>query len=445
MITKEYANLAQGALNAGIGSWAGILPLATGYGALFPSVFPYKVKVEQFNTSLLVTKREICTVTGKSVDNLNVTRAVEPCPGAYNATTQTQVAYTFDVTGGNVVIVTLIQTAGDLEEMKDEINAKLDLAGGIMTGLVQWAKSINIASAGTTNLATLTGNFAHVTGTTTITAFGTVTAGTQICLVFDWVLTLTHNATSLKLPTNANIVTQAGDRAIFESEGSGNWTCLSYLRNDGTALTSSGDDFVLTNKIGFLWNTLVAEMMPTSTSAMIGWTNTSMTFTRQAGWVCSVTSSLANTALSTALPGTGATEWWSASGSKDLVVSWTHRISVTTGRTGWGLQQTDTAIHDIQTGTFNWARFIQNGGTLYTHTSNGTTQTNNTIGGITLTNYNVYRIVVDPGVDVKFYVNGTLVATHTTNLPTGAQNLVYGSNNPSTVCHMLPPIISRQI
>jgi hypothetical protein len=152
---------------------------------LFPAVFPYKVKIEQFNPSLLVTKREIATVTGKTGDNLNATRAVEPCPGAYNATTQTQVAYSFDVTGGNVVLVTLIQTAGDLEEMKDDINAKLPLAGGTLTGLVLGAKSTNIASASTTNLATLTGNFAHVTGVTTITAFGTVTAGTQICLVFD--------------------------------------------------------------------------------------------------------------------------------------------------------------------------------------------------------------------------------------------------------------------
>ncbi len=38
--------------------------------------------------------------------------------------------------------------------------------------------------------------------------------------------------------------------------------------------------------------------------------------------------------------------------------------------------------------------------------------------GITLTNFNVYRAVHTPGVDVKFYINGTLVQTTSTNLPT---------------------------
>lgn len=69
-----------------------------------------------------------------------------------------------------------------------------------MTGLLQEAKSSNIASATTTNLATATGNEVHITGTTTITGLGTVTAGTAIDVIFDGILTLTHNATSLILP-----------------------------------------------------------------------------------------------------------------------------------------------------------------------------------------------------------------------------------------------------
>jgi hypothetical protein len=51
-------------------------------------------------------------------------------------------------------------------------------------------------------------------------------------------LTLTHNATSLKLPGSANILTAAGDVGFFVSLGSGNWKCLHYSRGDGSAIAS---------------------------------------------------------------------------------------------------------------------------------------------------------------------------------------------------------------
>lgn len=88
----------------------------------------------------------------------------------------------------------------------------------------------SIASAATTDLATATGAYLHITGTTTITAFGTSPAGVSRKLVFDGVLILTHNATSLILPGGADVTTAAGDTAEFISEGSGNWRCFSYQR-----------------------------------------------------------------------------------------------------------------------------------------------------------------------------------------------------------------------
>ena len=57
-------------------------------------------------------------------------------------------------------------------------------------------------------------------------------------LVFDGILTLAHNATSLILPGAANIPTAAGDTAILVSEGSGNWRCLAY--NRAVAVPSGG-------------------------------------------------------------------------------------------------------------------------------------------------------------------------------------------------------------
>jgi hypothetical protein len=89
-------------------------------------------------------------------------------------------------------------------------------------------KGADIASAATVDLSAATGNYVHVTGTTTITALGTVSAGMRFMLVFDGALTLTHNATSLILPGAANITTAVGDRAEVVSLGSGNWRCLWY-------------------------------------------------------------------------------------------------------------------------------------------------------------------------------------------------------------------------
>lgn len=86
-----------------------------------------------------------------------------------------------------------------------------------------------VASAATVDLGAIaTGNYGHITGTTTITGFGTVAAGIERTVVFDGVLTLTHNATSLILRTGANRTTAAGDVAVFVSEGSGNWREKAY-------------------------------------------------------------------------------------------------------------------------------------------------------------------------------------------------------------------------
>ena len=100
-----------------------------------------------------------------------------------------------------------------------------------MTGAVNEAKGANIASASTTNIGAATGNFVHITGTTTITGFGTVQAGTMRLLTFDGALTITYDVTSLILPGAVSITTAAGDCALFVSEGSGNWRCLFYQTN----------------------------------------------------------------------------------------------------------------------------------------------------------------------------------------------------------------------
>ena len=125
-------------------------------------------------------------------------------------------------------------------EMIDDESPQLGGALDANAKNINESKSANLASAATTDLSTTTGNFVDITGTVTITAFGSVAAGASRVLRFTGILTLTHNATSLILPSGANIQTAVGDVAHMRSLGSGNWICVSYMRADGTALISSG-------------------------------------------------------------------------------------------------------------------------------------------------------------------------------------------------------------
>jgi hypothetical protein len=112
------------------------------------------------------------------------------------------------------------------------------LQATVREGLAHY-NSTPVASAGTVDLGAQTGNFLIISGTTTITAFGTVSAGIWKVVRFSGALTLTYNGTSLILPGAANITTVAGDVAGFVSEGSGNWRCFFYEPIDGRTVVST--------------------------------------------------------------------------------------------------------------------------------------------------------------------------------------------------------------
>lgn len=93
------------------------------------------------------------------------------------------------------------------------------------------AKGADVASAATVDLGAINdGSYVNITGTTTITSFGTIAAGVERTLLFADALTLTHDAAKIILPGAANIVTVAEDVAVFVSEGAGLWRCKSYQR-----------------------------------------------------------------------------------------------------------------------------------------------------------------------------------------------------------------------
>lgn len=95
--------------------------------------------------------------------------------------------------------------------------------------------STSIASAATADIGSSYTRRVTITGTAAITSFGT-SAGRERLIHFTDACTLTHNATSLILPTGASIVTAAGDTALATSDASGNWRVRQYQRADGTPL-----------------------------------------------------------------------------------------------------------------------------------------------------------------------------------------------------------------
>jgi hypothetical protein len=106
------------------------------------------------------------------------------------------------------------------------------------------ASETAIASAATCDLGAANALFVQITGTTTITSFGS--GANKLRFVrFAQALTLTHNAAALILLGNASRTTAAGDVGLYASDASGNWRERAYFRaatNPGDAATKSGSE-----------------------------------------------------------------------------------------------------------------------------------------------------------------------------------------------------------
>ncbi len=136
--------------------------------------------------------------------------------------------------------------------------------GGATVSATKTALSIESKGSDITSAATitLTENYHHVTGSTgpiTDIDFTDAVNGRWAWLIFDSTPTITHNATTLKLPGGANIVAAAGDRALFIQDAADNVICLEYVPAahgpiiTGTftpALSASGATFSYASRTG---------------------------------------------------------------------------------------------------------------------------------------------------------------------------------------------------
>jgi hypothetical protein len=151
--------------------------------------------------------------------------------------------YTAPTSSFNPAINGVLATAGDWQALLNDLSAaltqsvsrdgqspmqgNLNLSNNKITGLAPgtatndaatWAQlfgastQADIASAATTDIGVQNTSFLRVTGTTTITSFGTSYRGPRF-LTFAGSVTLTNSST-LVLPGGANITTVAGDSLI---------------------------------------------------------------------------------------------------------------------------------------------------------------------------------------------------------------------------------------
>lgn len=107
----------------------------------------------------------------------------------------------------------------------------------ILEGVRVYSQGADVASSGTINLNTTTGDYVHITGTTAITAI-TLAQGEERTIVFDGILTFTNGA-SLILPGAASITTAANDIAVVRGEASGVVRCVSYIKASGAPIVST--------------------------------------------------------------------------------------------------------------------------------------------------------------------------------------------------------------
>jgi hypothetical protein len=102
---------------------------------------------------------------------------------------------------------------------------------------------VTIASAATTDALAAASINVAVSGTATITSFGT-TPNRRRKIRATGAFTITHNATTLICPTAANIVAAADDTFEIVSDASGNVRLFNYTRATGAPLFNAAAKFV---------------------------------------------------------------------------------------------------------------------------------------------------------------------------------------------------------
>lgn len=326
-----------------------------------------------------------------------------------------------------------------------------------------------VASATTTDLGAVASDKVSITGTTTITGFGTATAGVKREGRFTGALTLTHNATSLIIPGAASLTTAAGDRFGAYSLGSGNWVVTWYTKANGQAVVGGGGGSVATDSI-FTTNGDLPVGTGSSTAARLAigpvgstlisdgttaeWFHPRTHFTiyedfigsenagdyAKYGWNRYVSGGQVAFSPSEAgrpgilSPETGTTSTGYANllfrpqtqfllGGGRIVAEWSVKLpTLSDGSNTYTVYmgfEDSSASAPVDGAHFEYTHSVNSGAWQVKTTSNSTATTTSTASTVDAS-WHRYAVEINAAASsVTFYIDGTSVATHTTNIPTG--------------------------
>jgi hypothetical protein len=141
----------------------------------------------------------------------------------------------------------------------DHLRLLKSVLKGQFPGLTSFARYLEIARTDAADSATpalwaTASNYVNLLGATTITGFASGVDGQQKIVRFDAVRTLTHHATTLALPSGADITTAAGDHALIANRGTTSNIVLAYWRANGSVFPAG------------------TAMLFLQTTAPVGWT-----------------------------------------------------------------------------------------------------------------------------------------------------------------------------
>lgn len=213
MVTSYlYANFAESEIQVAMTAGQTTLQVATADASKFPSPGANQAfRAVIYNN----TQREIVECSIRSGNILTVTRGQESTAGQVWAA------------GAKIALTITAGIVGNIAITSGSIS---------LTNKLDEAEAPAVASAATTNLASITGNFVHVTGTATISSFGALQAGARRIVCADGAFTLDSNA-NLILPYGGNdIIVDVGDTFTVVGEGASVSRVVEYQRANGAAL-----------------------------------------------------------------------------------------------------------------------------------------------------------------------------------------------------------------
>lgn len=176
------------------------------------------------------------TLTGDQTSNFHKARRVKT-----TNTSGTVYSTIINSVFGALTTVTVANDSGSLDSGLSAVSYSLLAADNpsVDADMVR-RKGGSVASAATTDIWSIAGDFVHVTGTTGITSLGTAPyAGLERTVIFDGALTLTHNATTLVLPGGANITTAANDRMVVRADTTANMIVVAYIKATGRPVNTT--------------------------------------------------------------------------------------------------------------------------------------------------------------------------------------------------------------